>query len=158
MLHRNAPFPPERKLFPVKLWATLIGAAFFFVTLPTVGAVVANLADQNYRDAEICTSFAATNQPRIKFCHSTNRTYRFWILARKLIAGDEMYRCHFTYNGRIVAGDDLVAHDLDDAVQEAEVRLSIRAQAAEIDGFEIWRGSELLHAFTDPSAAPRPAA
>jgi hypothetical protein len=57
-----------------------------------------------------------------------------------------MYRCHFTRNGRIVAGDELDADALEEAIQEAWSKLTGRGRAESVDGFEIWQGAQLLHA------------
>ncbi len=57
-----------------------------------------------------------------------------------------MYRCHFTRNGPIVGGADLMAATLEDAIEEARAMLAERAQAESFDGFEIWHGSSFLYA------------
>jgi hypothetical protein len=57
-----------------------------------------------------------------------------------------MYRCHFTNNGHIVAGYDLIAVTVESAIKESEIGMSGRAQTESVDGFEIWEGSRLLHA------------
>jgi hypothetical protein len=56
-----------------------------------------------------------------------------------------MYRCHFTNNGHIVAGYDLIAATVEGAIKEAETGLSDRVLTESFDGFEIWEGSRLLH-------------
>jgi hypothetical protein len=56
-----------------------------------------------------------------------------------------MYRCHFTYNGHVVAGYDLIAATVESAIKESEIGLSDRAETESVDGFEIWEGSRLLH-------------
>jgi hypothetical protein len=57
-----------------------------------------------------------------------------------------MYRCHFTCKGRIVAGADLSASALEQAIHEAQTMLAEGTRAGAIDGFEIWQGAYLLHA------------
>jgi hypothetical protein len=56
-----------------------------------------------------------------------------------------MYRCHFTRNGPIVGGVDLVAATLDAAIEEARAILQ-GAEAGSFDGYEIWQGSSFLYA------------
>ena len=57
-----------------------------------------------------------------------------------------MYRCHFTCNGRVVAGGDLGASTLADAVQEAELDCGSRVRWLRSMA-SIWYGSQLLHVF-----------
>jgi hypothetical protein len=62
-----------------------------------------------------------------------------------------MYRCHYTYNGRIVGGENLDAIALDQAILEGKTHLAERVNAESIDGFEIWEGALLLHSIVlDP--------
>jgi hypothetical protein len=56
-----------------------------------------------------------------------------------------MYRCHFTQRNRIVAGEDLWATTLVEAIEEAEKIFAARRQADGVDGFEIWAGTNLLY-------------
>jgi hypothetical protein len=56
-----------------------------------------------------------------------------------------MYRCHFTWNGRVVAGDDLDAVALDEAIREARNKFAERTPVESLDGFEIWFAASLLY-------------
>jgi hypothetical protein len=56
-----------------------------------------------------------------------------------------MYRCHFTRNGPIVGGVDLMAATLEAAIEEARAIIK-GAEADSFDGYEIWQGSNFLHA------------
>jgi hypothetical protein len=56
-----------------------------------------------------------------------------------------MYRCHFTYNGRIVAGEDLLAGSLEEAIREGKSKLAGPSDTEPTNGFEIWNGVQLLH-------------
>jgi hypothetical protein len=55
-----------------------------------------------------------------------------------------MYRSHFTNNGHIVAGRDLGALDLDEAISEATKLLSENGQSEGWEGLEIWAGATLV--------------
>jgi hypothetical protein len=55
-----------------------------------------------------------------------------------------MYRSHFTNDGHIVAGRDLSALDLDDAITEATKLLSEKGQSEGWEGVEIWTGATLV--------------
>jgi hypothetical protein len=55
-----------------------------------------------------------------------------------------MYRSHFTNNGRIVAGRDLGALDLDEAITEATKLLSENGPSEGWEGLEIWTGTTLV--------------
>jgi hypothetical protein len=56
-----------------------------------------------------------------------------------------MYRCHFTMRGSVVAGCDLVAGGLEDAIREAQMLLE-KMEATESTGFEIWMLATLVYA------------
>ena len=56
-----------------------------------------------------------------------------------------MYRCHFTHDGHIIAGIDLVAGTLEDAISEAPRGFAEHSHLEWLGGFEIWKGSCLLH-------------
>jgi hypothetical protein len=61
-----------------------------------------------------------------------------------------MYRCHFTHCGRVVAGENLLASTLDEAIEEARAVLATKA-ALDVDcptGFEIWVLSDLIYTST----------
>ena len=66
-----------------------------------------------------------------------------------------MYRCHFTRQKRIVAGENLRAMTLRDAIEEAEAMLALRPGADQISGFEIWDRATLL--YTSPANRETPA-
>jgi hypothetical protein len=55
------------------------------------------------------------------------------------------YRCHFTRNGRIVAGDDLASETLGDAIQCGLGMLADRSIVDDLDGIEIWEGDRFLY-------------
>jgi hypothetical protein len=56
-----------------------------------------------------------------------------------------MYRCHFTQRNHIVAGENLRATTLVEAIEEAEKIFAARRQTDGVDGFEIWTGTNLLY-------------
>jgi hypothetical protein len=62
-----------------------------------------------------------------------------------------MFRCHFTRRNRIVAGENLQAMTLQQAIDEAEEMLGSQPGADCPDGFEIWDCAKLL--YTWPLAA-----
>ncbi len=56
-----------------------------------------------------------------------------------------MYRCHFTFGGHIVAGEDLLATTLDQAIAEAQAMLVEKPAVDHPTGFEIWIRSTLVY-------------
>jgi hypothetical protein len=56
-----------------------------------------------------------------------------------------MFRCHFTQMSRIVAGENLRATTLPDAMEEAADMYASKHQTDQVDGFEIWDGAKLLY-------------
>jgi hypothetical protein len=56
-----------------------------------------------------------------------------------------MYRCRFTCGGHVVAGIDLEAGTLEEAVLEAQRGFAERFHDEPHGGFEIWSGPHLLH-------------
>ncbi len=60
-----------------------------------------------------------------------------------------MFRSHFVQNGGIVAGEDLSAIDLDEAIAEAKNLLTERGKAQGWEGVEIWSGPTMMCAFSD---------
>jgi hypothetical protein len=58
-----------------------------------------------------------------------------------------MFRCHFTHQGHVVAGEDLLATTLNEAINEAQVMLATMAALKPNypTGFEIWMLSNLLY-------------
>jgi hypothetical protein len=60
-----------------------------------------------------------------------------------------MYRCHFTHAGHIVAGVDLEARSLAEAIWEAKLGFEEQSIVGWRGGFEIWKGSRLLHVTPD---------
>jgi hypothetical protein len=63
-----------------------------------------------------------------------------------------MYRCHFTHAGHIVAGTNLEARSLAGAIWEARLGFEEQVMVGWLGGFEIWRGSCLLHVTPDRPA------
>lgn len=61
-----------------------------------------------------------------------------------------VYRCHFTKDGTIVYGEDLTATTRAGALAEASAMF--KGRRLEFNGFEVWRGDQLLHVFDDRSA------
>jgi hypothetical protein len=58
-----------------------------------------------------------------------------------------MYRCHFTRNKRIVAGENLRATTLREAIEEAEKMLAVQSGTDRAEGFEIWDCAKLLYSW-----------
>jgi hypothetical protein len=56
-----------------------------------------------------------------------------------------MYRCHFTMRGSVVAGYDLTAGGLEDAIGEAQMLLE-KMEVGVSTGFEIWMLATLVYA------------
>jgi hypothetical protein len=69
-----------------------------------------------------------------------------------------MYRCHFTHGGHIVAGLDLEAGTLAEAISEAELGFAKQLNVERLGGFEIWKGSCLLHVMLNRSTSAGPPA
>ena len=55
-----------------------------------------------------------------------------------------MYRCYFTRKGKIVAGENLEAGSLHDAIEQGRRMLAERATTEVVDGIEIWQDTLLL--------------
>ena len=55
-----------------------------------------------------------------------------------------MYRCHLTQHGRIVAGVDLEAKTLEDAILAGRELFSLQHAENGWQGFEIWQGNAFL--------------
>jgi hypothetical protein len=51
-----------------------------------------------------------------------------------------IYRCYVVKSGRIIAGEDIDAATLGEAIAAGFKMIAERADAHLIDGFEIWQG------------------
>jgi hypothetical protein len=60
-----------------------------------------------------------------------------------------MYRCHFTHGGHVIAGIDLSAGTLAEAISEAQLGFAEQSDVGWLGGFEIWEGSSLLQVTPD---------
>jgi hypothetical protein len=60
-----------------------------------------------------------------------------------------MFRSHFTYGGHVIAGIDLKACTLEDAIKEAQRGFAEHSNVGWLGGFEIWKGFYLLHVTPD---------
>jgi hypothetical protein len=69
-----------------------------------------------------------------------------------------MLRSHFTYGGHGIAGVDLEAATLIEAISEAGRGFPAQSNGEWLGGFEIWMGACLLHVTSEPPVSAQPQA